>query len=108
MSSDINDDGLPSAVSPERPTAIGREASGVKIERTRFVEIAEWLFLLIALAYLGGRTLPRAWERLNTDFPNYYITARLLREGYDTSRIYEWIWIQRQKDHLGIIGPISP
>ena len=100
--------GVPSAVSPEQPTAIGREARGVKIDRTRFVEIAEWLFLLIALAYLGGRTLPRAWERLNTDFPNYYITARLLREGYDTSRIYEWIWIQRQKDHLGITRADQP
>lgn len=66
------------------------------------IEIAEWLVLLIALAYLGGRSLPRAWGSLNTDFPNYYITARLFREGFSTGRLYEWIWIQRQKDHLGI------
>ncbi len=66
------------------------------------IVIVEWLVLLIALAYLGGRSLPRAWRPLNTDFPNYYIMARLVREGYNTDRIYEWIWIQRQKDHLGI------
>jgi hypothetical protein len=68
----------------------------------KFVELAEWLILLIALAYLGGRSLPRAWQTLNTDFPSYYLTARLLREGYNSDRLYEWIWLQRQKDHIGI------
>jgi Glycosyltransferase family 87/WD40-like Beta Propeller Repeat len=68
----------------------------------KLVVVVEWLVLLVALGYLVGRTLPSAWRPLNTDFPNYYITARLLREGYGTDRIYEWIWFQRQKDHLGI------
>jgi hypothetical protein len=68
--------------------------------------VAEWLVLLGALAYFGGRTLPRSWQHLNTDFPNYYLTARLLHEGYDTNRIYEWIWIQRQKDHRQIDQPV--
>ncbi|HEY6373958.1 MAG TPA: glycosyltransferase family 87 protein [Edaphobacter sp.] len=45
---------------------------------------------------------------------NYYLTARLVYEHYDTSRIYEWIWLQRQKDHRDIdqriVGmvPITP
>jgi hypothetical protein len=71
------------------------------------------LFALLA-AYMGVRTLPRAWRTLNTDFPNYYLTARLTREHYDTSRVYEWIWLQRQKDHRDIdqriVGmvPITP
>lgn len=70
--------------------------------------------LLIAVAYLGLHTVPRAWKELNTDFPNYYMTARLAHEGYDTSRVYEWIWVQREKDHrsldipaVGMI-PITP
>jgi Glycosyltransferase family 87/WD40-like Beta Propeller Repeat len=72
------------------------------------------MLLALLVAYLGLRTLPRAWRTLNTDFPNYYLTARLTREHYDTSRIYEWIWIQRQKDHHDIdqriVGmvPITP
>ncbi len=66
------------------------------------VLIAEWLALAAGTGYLCGRTLPRAWQSLNTDFPNYYLTARLLREGYDTDRLYEWTWIQRQKDRIGI------
>lgn len=95
--------GLPiSLVSQGQPAPRSPEASRGGTGLVNFVEIAELLVLLIALAYLGGRSLPRAWRSLNTDFPNYYITARLLREGFSTNRIYEWIWIQRQKDHLGI------
>ena len=70
------------------------------------VVAAEWLALAAGTGYLCGRTLPRSWQSLNTDFPNYYLTARLLREGYNTDRLYEWIWIQRQKDHLGIEQPV--
>jgi Glycosyltransferase family 87/WD40-like Beta Propeller Repeat len=77
----------------------------------QFVLVGEWLVLLVALVYFGSRTLPRSWQKLNTDFPNYYLTARLLHEGYDTNRIYEWIWFQRQKDHRqideSIVGFVS-
>ncbi len=62
----------------------------------------------MAVIYFGGRSLPRAWQRLNTDFPNYYVTARLLKEGYRTDRAYEWIWLQRQKDHFGIKASEQP
>jgi hypothetical protein len=70
------------------------------------------LFLL--LAYLCVHTMPRAWGKLNTDFPNYYLSARLAHEGYDTSRMYEWTWLTREKDHramdiqnIGLL-PITP
>ena len=69
---------------------------------TKLIIAAEWLALLAGVSYLCIRTLPRAWQKLDTDFPNYYLTARLLYEGYDTDRIYEWIWMQRQKDHSKI------
>ena len=60
---------------------------------------------------LGAGVLPHAWHTLNTDFPNYYLTARLSHESVDSTRIYEWLWIQRQKDHRDIdqsvVGMIS-
>src|ERR1700761_6539940 len=58
--------------------------------------------------------MPRAWNKLNTDFPNYYMSARLAHEGYDTARMNEWVWLQREKDHravdIRVIGllPITP
>lgn len=69
---------------------------------------------MLLAAYLCIHTLPCALGKLNTDFPNYYMSARLMREGYDPARMYEWIWLQREKDHRGIdvriIGllPITP
>jgi hypothetical protein len=55
---------------------------------------------LAALLFWKG-ILP-AWRVLNTDFPNYYLVARLLREGFSLDRIYDWIWLQRIKDHWGL------
>jgi hypothetical protein len=62
--------------------------------------------LFAAALFLGAHTMPRAWRTLNTDFPNYYIAAQLVHERYDTSRMYEWAWIERQKDHRAIDIPV--
>jgi hypothetical protein len=74
----------------------------------------ERVILLVAGLFLLAHSIPRAWRTLNTDFPNYYMAARLAHEGYDTSRMYEWQWIEREKDHRGldirVIGllPLTP
>jgi hypothetical protein len=76
--------------------------------------IVEWILSALMVVYFGSHTLPAAWKTLNTDFSNYYLTARLAREKNDTSRIYEWIWLQRQKDHRDVdqrivsFVPITP
>jgi Glycosyltransferase family 87 len=57
--------------------------------------------VLLAVLLLWKGILP-GWRMLNTDFPNYYLVARLLREGYSLDRIYDWIWLQRIKDHWGL------
>ena len=79
------------------------------VERiTASVYAFEWVILLVVLSYIGLRALPRAWNHLNTDFPNYYVTARLFREGYSARRVYEWVWLQRQKDRMGILPSEQP
>ena len=52
--------------------------------------------------HFGVRTMPTAWRLLKTDFPDYYLAADLARQHYDTSRVYEWVWLERQKDHRDI------
>ena len=73
-----------------------------QLRNQRIVAWLERIVLVMAVAYLGLHTMPRAWARLITDFPNYYLTARLVHEGYDTDRMYEWTWLQREKDHRSI------
>jgi hypothetical protein len=96
--------------------AAGRAASGPQAARldsytlrkriAKLIVATEWFVLLAGMTYLCGRTLPRAWQHLNTDFPSYYVAARLLHERYNTDGLYEWIWIQRQKDHFAIDYPL--
>jgi hypothetical protein len=80
----------------------------------RTIRWAERGLLFLLVLYVCSHTLPRAWRSLITDFPNYYTAARLAHEGFDTSRMYEWDWLQREKDHravdVRIIGlvPITP
>jgi hypothetical protein len=43
--------------------------------------VAFWIeraVLCVAVLYLSVHTLPKAWRTLNTDFPNYYMAARLV------------------------------
>jgi Glycosyltransferase family 87/WD40-like Beta Propeller Repeat len=79
--------------------------------------IACWIergVLLLSLCYVCLHVMPRAWSGLVTDFPNYYMSARLAHEHDDTSRMYEWTWLQREKDQhavdIRVIGlvPITP
>ena len=80
----------------------------------RLVKWAERGALLLLVLYICFHTMPRAWRSLITDFPNYYMSARLAHENSDTSRMYEWDWLQREKDHravdVRVIGlvPITP
>jgi hypothetical protein len=63
------------------------------------------LLVTLILIFVVTGFIP-AWRHLNSDFPNYYLIARLYREGYPLERVYEWTWLQRQKDHRGIDQPL--
>jgi Glycosyltransferase family 87/WD40-like Beta Propeller Repeat len=67
---------------------------------------AEYLLLVVLVAVFIWRGLLPAWKSLNTDFPDYYLAASLYRQGYPLEQVYDWTWIQRQKDHAGIDSPI--
>jgi len=61
--------------------------------------------LALVLVFVVTGFIP-AWRHLNSDFPNYYLIARLYRKGYPLERVYEWSWLQRQKDREGIDQPL--
>lgn len=64
------------------------------------------MLLLALVGVFIWRGFIPAWKSLNTDFPDYYLAARLYRERYSLDQIYRWTWVQRQKDHAGIQRPI--
>ncbi len=56
------------------------------------------LLLILIIAFVVLALIP-AWSNLGTDFPNYYLAARLYRQGYPLERVYDWVCFQRQWDH---------
>lgn len=68
----------------------------------KWLHAGEWVLLALLTAHYCVRSLPVAWHTLNNDFQDYYLTANLVHEHFDTSRVYEWIWLERQKDHRAI------
>ena len=67
-----------------------------------WIRAGEWVVFALLVLHFCVRSAPRTWNELNNDFPDYFLTASLVHEHYDTSRVYEWIWLQRQKDHRDI------
>ncbi len=97
---------LPATLS-ESTEKISSDAEGAFLRGSislfgKWFRICDWMVVVLLFAQIGARTAPKAWRTLNTDFPNYYLTARLAHEHYDLSRIYEWVWFERQKDHRDI------
>jgi hypothetical protein len=52
--------------------------------------------LFLATAFHAG------WTRAETDFPNYYTAAVLVRKGAPLHNYYEWTWFQRQMNYAGV------
>jgi hypothetical protein len=55
------------------------------------------LLVFFAVVVVKNGIIP-GWKVLQTDFPNYYLAARLHAEGLPSDREYEWTWFQRQKN----------
>lgn len=86
----------------------GNEAASVRPARlgTGVFPRAESAILLLLIGLFFWFGFRPAWRTLNTDFPNYYLAARLYRQGFPLDRVYDWIWFARQKDHAGIDIPL--
>ncbi len=56
----------------------------------------------VSLAYILWSAVLPAARRIETDFSNYYIPARLIVRGESTARLYEFSWFQRQMEYAGI------
>ena len=68
--------------------------------------IAEYLVLAALVAIFAWRGFIPAWKTPNGDFQDYYLAAQLYRQGYPLEQVYDWTWIQRQKNHEGAEGSI--
>jgi Glycosyltransferase family 87 len=57
---------------------------------------------LACFALFLGRTFRAGWNTDDTDFPNYYTPAVLVRHGEPLNKYYDWAWFQRQMNFAGL------
>jgi hypothetical protein len=75
---------------------------------------SKWAMRLIALIafliFMVGAFCP-GWMRAETDFPNYYTAAVMVRQHQPLHSYYDWTWFARQMNYAGNgmqIGAYSP
>jgi hypothetical protein len=87
-----------------------RSTMAASPSNSRFIRATRWLALL-ALTFFLARAFRTGWTQLNTDFPNYYTAAVLVRQGQPLHDYYDWTWFQRQMNYAGIehqLGNYNP
>ena len=57
---------------------------------------------LVAVVIFFATTFRAGWNRAETDFPNYFTAAVLVRKGAPLHNYYDWTWFQRQINYAGI------
>ena len=73
-----------------------------KPKRHRRPAAIEKLLLVLLAGLAVWKGLLPGWRDLNTDFPNYYVAAQLMRSHYCLDRLYDWIWFQRIAGRFGV------
>jgi len=95
---------LPAARKGSSEGQPGSEVAQVQPARfpTRVFPRAESAILLLLVGVFLWRGFLPGWRNSTTDFPNYYLAARLYRQGFALDRVYDWMWFIRQQDHVGM------
>lgn len=57
---------------------------------------------MLIFAGLVSFSFHEGWNRAETDFPNYYTAAVLVRKGAKLRNYYDWNWFQQQMNYAGV------
>jgi hypothetical protein len=96
--------------SPSRGPGLGMLRGSMRVLPSR----AAALVLLVGLtAWLLVRAVVPALSRVDTDFPNYLVSAKLVAEGRDVGQLYDDAWFREQAVRYGLpprgkFGPFPP
>ena len=73
-------------------------------------QLTQYTLAALLAAFLFWRGIIPGFSRIDSDFPNYYTSARILAEGKDVRRLYDDRWFQDQIDSYGMeqMGKFSP
>jgi hypothetical protein len=65
------------------------------------------LAALLTFAVFMWTAFLTGWTQEETDFPNYYTAAVLVRQGQPLRKFYDWTWFARQMNYAGNAGRLG-
>src|SRR5215813_2364780 len=88
---------------PEGQHAVARKWLDAHIGLVRLGASLAFAYLLVT-SFWGG------WTSEETDFPNYYTAAVLVRQNQPLRNYYDWTWFERQMNYAGFerLGAYTP
>lgn len=66
-----------------------------------------WGAVSLVAAALTSYSFYQGWTRSESDFPNYYTAAVLVRKGAALRNFYDWPWFQREMEYAGVAGQLG-
>ncbi|HYQ86173.1 MAG TPA: glycosyltransferase family 87 protein [Bacteroidota bacterium] len=74
------------------------------------MRLFQWTLLVVGSSLLLYFGIVPAFSKIDSDFPNYYTSARLVVEGGNLTNLYDDAWFQKQIEREGIDqeGRFSP
>jgi len=76
-----------------------------------WARVTTWVLAVLAFTFFLVNAFWAGWTRAETDFPNYYTAAVLMRKSQPLHNYYDWTWFQRQMNYAGIerqLGAYTP
>ncbi len=84
------------------PFSVTQQTQQNKQTLTRILPYLEFVAIVCLGVFILVKGVWCGWTHLGTDFPQYYLGAKLVAEHYSLDRFYDWAWLQRQACHFGI------
>ena len=77
------------------------QAKPASTQERRYWKWAEFVAAILTFLFVLAGPFRTGWRQAETDFPNYYTAAVLLRQGQPLRNYYDWSWFARQMNYAG-------
>jgi glycosyl transferase family 87 len=72
-----------------------------------FARLCKGLLLVGLVVHLFAKDVMPAFAAVTSDFPVYFTSAKIVRDGEDTSKLYDAPWFREQMQHYGVGTPYN-
>jgi len=90
-------------------TSVNRFLHTLK-SNTRVLLLLRFTFIVFSCTFIFIKGILPGWKTIFSDFPNYYVSAKMVAENKEVKKLYDNDWFQQQIENSGInvLGRFTP